>query len=267
MGAIVGLDRIAAMRKEQQDVVAFCRTLTPEEWATPSRCVGWSVQDVLSHLAAAAHGVFTPWMFKLMASKSVERTNDADADLRRSRPPGEVLTEYEKWNGRMAGLLSLAQRPPLARIPFKLGELGLYPMALVASAVVFDTHIHLHHDMAPAVGRTLPPPTAATVAVVNEWVLQAIPKMGQAALSFLDRPVTITLDGPGGGSWAVVPQPGDAPARIEPAPGSGSAATIVANPAEFALWATRRRPWREQDVKLDGDEAYATRFLDALRVV
>jgi len=255
------------MRREQHDVVAFCRTLTPEEWAGPSRCEGWSVQDVLSHLTAAAHGVFTPWMFKLMASRNVERSNDGDAELRRGRPPQEVLAEYEKWSGRMAGLMSLAQRPPLAKVPFRLGELGLYPLALVASAVVFDTHIHLHHDMAPAVGRTLPPPPAETLAVVNEWVLEAIPKMGKEGLSFLDRPLTITLDGPGGGSWGMVPRPGGAPARIEPAPVPGSAATITGNPAEFALWATRRRPWREQDVKIDGDEGYGSRFLDAVKVV
>jgi hypothetical protein len=91
--------------------------------------------------------------------------------------------------------------------------------------------------------------------------------MSRAGLSFLDRPLTIALDGPGGGRWAVVPRPGGATARIEPAPVAGSAATVVANPAEFALWATRRRPWRDQDVKIDGDEAYATRFLDALTVV
>jgi hypothetical protein len=91
--------------------------------------------------------------------------------------------------------------------------------------------------------------------------------MGKEGLSFLDRPLTITLDGPGGGSWGMVPRPGGAPARIEPAPVPGSAATITGNPAEFALWATRRRPWREQDVKIDGDEGYGSRFLDAVKVV
>ena len=65
----------------------------------------------------------------------------------------------------------------------------------------------------------------------------------------------------------MVPRPGGAAARIEPAPVPGSAATVVGNPAEFALWATRRRAWRDEDVKIDGDEAYATRFLDAVKVV
>jgi hypothetical protein len=91
--------------------------------------------------------------------------------------------------------------------------------------------------------------------------------MCKEALSFMDRPVTITLDGPGGGSWAVVSSSGGKPGRIQPAPVPGSAATITANPDEFAIWTTRRRPWREQDVKIEGDEAYASRFLDAVKVV
>lgn len=263
----MGLDRIAAVRKERDDLVAFCRTLRPEEWATPSTCEGWTIQDVVAHMAAIAHGVFTPWMFKFMSTKNLERNNDADVETRRSRGPQEVLGEYEKWSSRMVKLLALGQRPPLAKAPFKVGELGVYPMAQVASASVFDTHLHLHYDMAPALGRTLPAPGPGTLAVINEWVLEGIPKMCRSALTFMDRPITITLDGAGGGSWAVVPRGGTTPGRIEPAPVDGSAATITADPGEFALWATRRQPWRDRDVKIDGDEAYATRFLDAVRVV
>ena len=263
----MALDRITAVRQARDDVVAFCRTLSPEEWAKPSGCEGWSVQDVVSHLAAIAHGVFTPWMVKFMTAKSVERNNDADVERRRSWAPEQVLGEYEKWSSRMVKLLAVGQRPPLSKAPFKIGELGVYPMALVASASVFDTHIHLHHDLAPAVGRTLPPPAPGTVAVINEWVIAGLPRMCKAALSFMDRPVTITLDGPGGGSWALTPGEGGKPGRTQPGPATGSAATITANAAEFAGWATRRQPWREQDVKIDGDEGYATRVLDAIHVI
>ena len=263
----MGLDRMAAVREEQQALLAFCRTLSPDEWAAPSRCEGWSIQDVLAHMSAIAHGVLTPWMVKFMTTKSVERNNDADVETRRSWPPEQVVAEYEKWSGRMAKVLALGQRAPLSKAPFKVGELGVYPMALVASAAVFDTHIHLRHDMAPAVGREVPAASAGTVAVVNEWVLHGIPKMCRAALTFLDRPLTITLDGPGGRSWAVVPQPNGRPAQIQPAPVTGSVAEIRANSREFALWATQRRSWRDHDVKIEGDEGYATRFLDAVRIV
>lgn len=263
----MALDRIAAVRKERDDVVAFCRSLSPADWSKPSRCDGWSVQDVVSHLSAIAHGVFTPWMVMFMAAKSVERNNDADVERRRSWAPEQVLAEYEKWSARMVKLLALGQRPPLSKAPFKIGELGVYPMALVASASAFDTHVHLRYDLAPALGRTLPAPGAGTVAVVNEWMLQGIPRMCRRELSFMDRPVTIILEGPGGGTWALLPGAGRKPGRVRPAPVAGSAADILANSAGFAGWATQREPWRQRDVKIDGDEAYAARVLDAIRIV
>jgi hypothetical protein len=83
----------------------------------------------------------------------------------------------------------------------------------------------------------------------------------------MDRPVTITLDGPGGGTWSLAPGAGGKAGKVETGPAGNAAAQITANAQEFALWATQRRPWRDHDVKIDGDEAYATRVLDAIRVV
>ncbi|MGH2687605.1 MAG: maleylpyruvate isomerase N-terminal domain-containing protein, partial [Actinomycetota bacterium] len=117
----MGLDRMAAVRAEQLALVGFCRTLSAEEWSAPSRCEGWSLQDVLSHMAALAHGVLTPWMVKLLTAKSVERNNDADVEKRHGWPPQQVLAEYEKWSGRMAKVLALGQRPPLSKAPFRVG--------------------------------------------------------------------------------------------------------------------------------------------------
>ena len=264
----MGLDRIAALRRTREDTLAFCRALTPEEWATPSRAAGWSVQDVVAHMGAISRSAVTPGMFKILTTKDIEGDNDVEVETRRSWPPSQVLEEYEKWGDRLVKLLALGQRPPLAKAPFKLAQLGVYPMALIASATTFDNHIHLRCDMAPALGRSLAPPERETLAVVNEWVVAGIPKMCRGELSFMDRAVTITLDGPGGGSWTVSPPAGKKAGRIEPAPGSApSAAQIIANPAEFSAWASRRVAWRDQDVKITGDEEYATRFLDAIRVV
>ena len=35
---------------EREDLLDLLVTLTPEEWAAPSLCAGWSVQDVVAHL-------------------------------------------------------------------------------------------------------------------------------------------------------------------------------------------------------------------------
>ncbi len=39
---------------ERRALAADLANLTPEQWATPSLCTGWSVHDVLAHMVATA---------------------------------------------------------------------------------------------------------------------------------------------------------------------------------------------------------------------
>ncbi|MFJ4979234.1 hypothetical protein ACIP6X_28525 [Streptomyces coeruleorubidus] len=53
------------------------------------------------------------------------------------------------------------RRTPVARVRVRLAELGRCPMGLmIGGALVFDQHTHLRHDMAPALGRPVPPTDA-----------------------------------------------------------------------------------------------------------
>ncbi|MDQ3947188.1 MAG: maleylpyruvate isomerase family mycothiol-dependent enzyme [Actinomycetota bacterium] len=260
-------DRVAALRRERDDVLAFCRLLADDEWKVPSGCLGWSVQDVVAHMTATVHGVFTPWLIKLIRSKDLERNNDADVEARRDRSPAEVLAEYETWSGRLPALLQAGQLPGLKMVPFPIAEIGRYPLALIASAFLFDHHTHLRHDLAPALGRPSPPTDEGRMAVVIEWMLAGLPQMCRESLSFIDRPVLLTLEGPGGGTWAVVPRPGGGRVEVRTGPTVGAVAHVTGVAEEFPVWGTTRRPWREHDLKLEGDEAYAARFLDAVKIV
>ena len=263
----MGIDRVGALRREREDVLAFCRLLGDDEWKAPSGCPGWSVQDVVAHLAATAHGTFTPWLFKIMASKSVERTNDADVEGRRDRTPAEVLAEYETWSARFTKLMQAGQLPVVGAAPLPLGDIGRYPLALITSAIVFDHHTHLRHDLAPALGRSSPPTDEGRMAVALEWMLAVLPQVGRDSLAFMDRPVLLTLEGPGGDTWSVVPRPGGGRVDVRTGPTVGSVAHITGLAEEFPVWGTTRQPWRDFDLKLEGDEDYATRFLDAVKIV
>ena len=37
-------------RAERADLAEFLATLTPQQWATPSLCTGWTVKDVVAHM-------------------------------------------------------------------------------------------------------------------------------------------------------------------------------------------------------------------------
>jgi uncharacterized protein (TIGR03083 family) len=61
-------DLWAQIHAERRALAEDLATLTPEQWAHPSLCRGWSVRDVVAHLAASAK--LTPGKFfpALMAS-------------------------------------------------------------------------------------------------------------------------------------------------------------------------------------------------------
>ena len=260
------LDRVGALRAERAAVIDLCRPLTESQWSTSSRCAGWSVKDVLAHMAAACHGTFTPWVVKMMRSSNLERSNDADVAERRARPAADVFGEYEVWSRRFARMQSALQRPPLGSIPIRLGELGSYPARLLTSAIVFDSHVHLRHDIATALDATVPRSDANVVAVTLEWMMAGLATMSGDALDWMDRSVELRLQGDGGGTWGVV---GTAPGepRVVSGPVQNPAATVESGAEGFAIWATGRQAWRSSDVSLQGDEEFGTRFLDSVRVV
>jgi uncharacterized protein (TIGR03083 family) len=262
----MSLDRVAAVKAERSALLAFLRTLSPQDWETPSRAEGWSVKDVVAHMGAAAHGFFTPWVVGLIASKDVEAHNDRDAEKRRSWEPAKVLKEYERWSKRAGVAHALLQKPGVRSLPIKLAEVGTYPAHLLTSAIVFDTHLHLRHDIATAVGREVAPSDPNRLAVTLEWMLAGLSPMTRDALAWLDDTVVIDLVGPGGGTWTVAPGKNG---RVKVTSGgtADSALTVEADASAFPVWATRRAPWREADLVLKGDEELGERFLDDLRII
>jgi hypothetical protein len=83
----------------------------------------------------------------------------------------------------------------------------------------------------------------------------------------VDRPLALTLDGPGGGTWTIAPGGPDGRVAVgeEPAP-AGAAATVRSADHDFAMWATRRSDWRDH-VTIVGDADYAARVLDAITII
>jgi uncharacterized protein (TIGR03083 family) len=262
----MALDRVGALRQERDELLAFCRDLDGAAWEAPSKADGWCVQDVVAHMGSAYHALCGPAALKLLRSNDIERTNDVFVDERRGWSPVGTLAEYERWSGRVIGLLGLICRTPLARVPTPVAELGSFPAGLLPGAMVFDHHTHLRHDIAPALSRPVPASDPDRMAVVLEWMLAVLGNQLRAQRPApVDRPVAITLEGPGGGSWLVRPD-----AAITPESGSGTseAAVHISGLAlEFPEWGTKRADWRDRDVTLRGDVEYGTVFLDAVNVV
>lgn len=259
-------EAVEVLAAEREDVLRVCRELTPEEWEAPSACDGWSVQDVLAHMASLFHPSLTA-IRGLASGEPVEELNDRLVGARRGWAPDRQLAEYETWSRRAGRLLAVSQRPPLSRIPLAMGDLGRHPLHLLANATAFDHYAHLHLDvLAPSgpVERSDVVADPIRLGPVVEWMLRIVPTLCDRPMAWMDRPVGLKLHGPGGGTWTIHRVPAGVLA-VDPGL-SGVAATVVSTTPDFVVWGTRRAAWTSMDLGLDGDPDLAERFLDAFRV-
>lgn len=266
------LDRAGALKTERDHCVQFLHTLSDADWAAPSRCDGWTVKDVVAHLGAASKGFFTPWVVGLMFSNDVEGHNDRDTAKRASWPHEKVLAEYEKWSKPAGRFLKVLQAPGLGAVPLPLAEVGAYPGRLFASAIVFDTGLHLRYDIASALGREdqIPARSATAIRVSAEWMVRGIPVMSQDTLTWLDRPIEVQLTGDGGSTWTINPAGKKGRVSVQQGPASPAtpAATIAGDAESFPIWGTGRESWRDHGVAVkNGDEELGAKFLDAVRII
>ena len=194
------MDPVGALQRERSELLTFCRDLSDADWQTQSAATGWRVQDVVAHMGSAYHAMFGAAALELMRSNDIERSNDVLVDRRRDWPPSRVMSEYERWSQVMLRLMGPVSRTPLARAPMRLAELGRFRVGQFLCAMVFDTHTHLRHDIAPALGRTVRDTDADRMAVVLDWMMAVLSNQLRAAPpEWLDRPLSIALSGPGGG--------------------------------------------------------------------
>jgi uncharacterized protein (TIGR03083 family) len=148
-------DPSVPMARQRARFAAALAELSDEEWAAPSRCEGWSVQDVVAHLA----GVNQFWALSVAAGRAGEPTRylrtfdpvDTPAQMvaaERGKPPGAVLDGFVESNAALADAFAgvtaedwsevLAEAPP--------GHVSLRCIALHA---LWDSWVHERDVLLP----------------------------------------------------------------------------------------------------------------------
>jgi uncharacterized damage-inducible protein DinB len=74
---------VAAFRSERTEMLDFTRSLTDDEWRAPSAAAGWSIADVVGHIAATAHNLYAPSL-EILRTKDLEASNECPVERRRS---------------------------------------------------------------------------------------------------------------------------------------------------------------------------------------
>lgn len=251
---------IDALRAEREEVLKLARTLSPEEWAAPSDCDGWRVQDVIAHMTMGMRQVVDPASVPAPESDTsdVEQDMELGVTARKAWSPAEVLADYEAISAQAIEVFGSLQDEPLASTPIPMKNLGTHPMHLVPNAFAFDHYCHLRVDILLPTGpidRPSPPSDELRLAPTIEWMLAGLPQMCEDALAkVVTAPVRIDVTGPG--------------ARSLTLGGDGEiAATIRSSSHDFVVWGTQRRPWRDYDVTIEGDAELGAAVADNINVI
>src|SRR5580704_8144150 len=189
------LRAIEATSADRGALLDIAAGLTPQQWQEPSGCAGWSVQDVVTHLANLFWLVVDTSKLPDTSGEATEAAQDIAVAARRGMTPAETLADYEKVSD--IGLQRLSE---LAEADFELplGDFGTYQSPVLASAYAFDHYTHLRADLfAPRgpLASQQPPSDELRLAAALDWIEAALPQQNPAAALACTLDIQITGTG------------------------------------------------------------------------
>lgn len=230
-----------ALRADRNDLVAIARGLTSAQWASPSGCEGWTIQDLMSHMASLFWDVVDGSVAPDTSRLEFEEAASAKVRARRMMTAPEVLADYEAVSTR-----ALEALPAVATldmdIPFS--DFESYHASLVPLAFCFDHYTHVRADLfAPRGSLTGQPPPSDELRLgpALGWIEAVVAKQNAAVLSSLTGQIELVVTGTGARTIHV---------------GEGeTVATIESDGPSFVRWITGRAAWEEVGVKAEGPTA------------
>ena len=127
------MDVIADLEAEQERLESLLADLTPEQWAQPSAAAGWTISDVVVHLAQTEEAVAVSVASDARADlwhRDGSLDDAVDAAVRaQAAPPQEV---FHRWRiARRTSVAALRQADPQRRVPW--AATPLKPMVLATT--------------------------------------------------------------------------------------------------------------------------------------
>ncbi len=221
---------ITALTEQHAELDALLQRLDDAGWRLPTRCVGWTVADVVLHLAqtdemalGSAQGRFAEQVEVL--TRGLEPPTDVDAGAaamvarERGVPPDALL---ERWRTSAAALRDvLAAADPHARVDWVVGQLSIRTLATTRLA---ECWIHTG-DVAGAMGELQEPTDREEHIARLAW--RTLPYAFARDGRELAGPVAFDLRAPSGARWHLRARRGardrDRGPRARTVPGRGPA--------------------------------------------
>ncbi len=238
---------VAALAAQQAELSGLLDGLDEQGWRRPSRCEGWTVADVVLHLAqtnemaiGSAAGRFAEALGELTAGMTPATSVDDGAAQMVARDRGQpIATVRERWEAGAAELRELLSRcDPRQRVVWVVGELSAQTLATTRLA---ETWIHTG-DVAAGLSVELEPTDRLRHIARLAW--RTLPYAFERAGRRLSGPVAFELRGPGGERW-----------RFDP--DTDPVTTVRGDAAELCSVAGRRALPEETALRGDGPDADA----------
>jgi len=246
---------LEGLQAERDDLLQTIRSLDEHEWSAASGAPGWRVRDLVAHVAATHHGVVDPSVLPDATG------NEGRVEERRAWTVEQVVDELSVFTEKSLQRFAAAQQSERV---MTMGAFGTHPASSLADLYLFDLYGHFRADLLAPLGRAEPPRDHSRLRPTIDWMIAALaPMCGNAIARVQAEPFTLSLDGPGGGTWTVVPAADSVSVKSGRDP--GSVATVSSTDHDFVLWGSQRRSWRDL-AKVDGARDRVAQALDAIRI-
>ncbi|MEX2256959.1 MAG: maleylpyruvate isomerase family mycothiol-dependent enzyme [Acidimicrobiia bacterium] len=245
---------ITALAAQQDEFAGVLAGRDDADWLLPSSCEGWTIADVVLHLAQtnelaiASIGHDLPAAAERLGAgdgraSTVDENADAMVAAQRDVPVAELRDRWQAGVDRLQILFSSADLHD--RVPWVAGELSVQTLAATRLA---ETWIHTG-DIAEPLGVTLPPTDRLKHVARLAW--RTLPYAFARAGRELAGPVAFELVSPGGKEWSFVPDDAE-PVTV-----------LRGDGAELCLLAAQRL--RPGDTSLHGDGVDVDSVLELVR--
>jgi uncharacterized protein (TIGR03084 family) len=205
---------VEALASEHAELRKLLETMPAQRWRTPTRCEGWDVADVLTHLAqtdemaiGSATGRYIEVLTELATGIGAGETGGpltidegvaAMVNREKGIAPGDLL---ERWSSNAHRLIEVLDEMDLStRVMWVTGELSARTMATTRLA---ETWIH-GGDIAGAVGVELP--YTDRIVHIARLAWRTLPYAFTNAGQSMSGPVAFRLTAPSGAECDFVPE-------------------------------------------------------------
>jgi uncharacterized protein (TIGR03083 family) len=187
-------------------IADLCADLTPEQWALPTDCPGWTVQDNLSHMSGTESALLgraspDPAPAGLAHVLNViGEINEAWVEARRTWPGDKVLTEFVEVTGLRVDALRAMTDDEL-NAP-SVSPIGTVPYATFMNLRVMDCWVH-EQDMRRALQRPGHLDGPAVAAAIDRLSASFAFVVGKRVAPPEGTTVVLDMAGPAGRTLAV----------------------------------------------------------------